>query len=235
MTSNLNRRVLLALLSTGLAGCSLGGVSPLFGDDSPTGEKRKKKRRSKKRRIRIELWAGKDGRGKSPYPTVDTVTGRSSNRFIRGPITWTNPRNDERILVYERLKLQKNGKKRQLFTITQDGQGLGRVFDNRLDQPDRFFENEIIFPLGTWRRGEKRRFEALVHTPNGPEIRIQTIKIRRLDYTYRGIEHSLRYDWKNQDSTGKVLFHERFIYSPGKGLVKFEDLTKRKRRSKKKG
>ncbi|MEM0922404.1 MAG: hypothetical protein AAGI13_05125 [Pseudomonadota bacterium] len=235
MTSRLDRRLFLLLSGAALTGCGTG-LLPGTEEEKKRARaaKEKKKKRSKTREIGIELWAGAERQPGTPFPTVNTVSGRRRNRFIRGPITWTNPRTDQRILAYERIKRQNQGTKRQILAISQDGQGLGRVFDSRANQPDRHFEDEVIFPLGVWSRGERRDFEAIEHTASGPELRKIRIKIRRLDYTYRGAENSLRYDWTSRDASGKLLFRERYIYSPGEGLVKFEDLTKRKRKKKKK-
>ena len=69
---------------------------------------------------------------------------------------------------------------------------LGRVLDSRPGEKDRYFDGEAMFPLGMWKRGEQREFEYMEFTPSGPRKRVATIKIRRLDYTYKGVERIIR-------------------------------------------
>ena len=159
-------------------------------------------------------------------PRVDIVTGNDPNRFIRGPFEWTSERTGASYWVYERLKERKTRTKRQLLTVTHDGRGLGRVLDERTGAPARWFEHDIIFPLGRWGRGEQRSFKAVEHTIAGPAERIITLKIRRLDFTFRDVDHSMKYDWIARDAAGRVLHSERYVFSPGKGLVRFTNRLK---------
>jgi hypothetical protein len=183
-----------------------------------------KKRRSKNsRRIRISLWAGIE-KTKTTWPAIDVTSGRTENRRIRGPLRWPDQATGQTILTYERTKTKNLGVKRQLYTITHNGDALGRVMDERPGAITRRFENDAIFPLGKWKRGEERHFEAITHTAAGPAKRMMTIKIRRLDFEHEGVRHSLKYDWIATDSAGRILFKERYIYSPGKGLVSFANL-----------
>ena len=89
-----------------------------------------------------------------------------------------------------------------------------------------------MFPLGRWKRGQRRKFKATEFTVVGPAEREIEIRIRRLDYTHKGNAHSLKYDWIMRDAAGRTLFRERYIYSPGKGLMVFRDLLKTKQRRK---
>ena len=54
--------------------------------------------------------------------------------------------------------------------------------------------------------------------------RTQTLRIRRLDFDYEGAPGSLDYEWSARDAAGRALFAERYVYSPGRGQVFFEDL-----------
>jgi len=177
------------------------------------------------RYIPIELWAGAewDGQPVNTWPRLDAVTGKNSNRTVKGPIAWSHPQTGAPLKVYERTKQRQSGAKRQLFTINGNGAVLGRVFDSRPGAEDRTFVDDAFFPIGQWHRGEERSFRLTEFTAAGAVEQIATIKIRRLDFTYRDVPHSLKYDWMLHDEGGRLLFHENYVYSPGKGLVRFRD------------
>lgn len=181
-----------------------------------------------KRFIPVELWAGAEWDGKKEIRLVglDTVTGKRKNRTIKGPMQWKHLHTGDTLSVYERINQKQAGVKRQLFALNEDKSGIGRVYDSRPGYPDRTFKGEVIFPLGYWNRGEQRDFRYIEYTAAGPLKRLATIKIRRLDYEYKGMSHSLKYDWILCDANGRVLFHENYIYSPGKSLVRFRDRLK---------
>src|SRR5690348_8813453 len=87
---------------------------------------------TKERFIPVELWIGAEWDGK-PVVTLskaDLEFGSANEKNITGPFEWTRPKTGETLLVYER----KNGSKRQLFTVTNNGSGLGRVYDSRYDR-----------------------------------------------------------------------------------------------------
>jgi hypothetical protein len=219
MTDLLDRRTFLAAPASllAVAGCATTASAPST----------RYVRTGDQRTLTISLWAGgPDQPNPSDLPTVSTVSGKNKNRLIQGPLTWRNPRTNEDMLVYERLKESRRRTKRQLLTVTHNGQGLGRVLDQRTGEPDRSFENDLIFPLGVWKAGEERTFLSVEHTVAGPAKRLITLKIRRLDFTYRKAPHSMRYDWTARDAAGRKLFEERYVYSPGVGLVSFTDRLK---------
>lgn len=172
----------------------------------------------------IALWAGAPA-SDAELPRVDTVGGRNQNRRIRGPIRWRNPTTGERLRVYERTKTGRRRQKRQLLTPTHGGQGLGRVLDERSDAPIRYFEDDIIFPLGPWRDRERRTFSAVEQTVVGPAPRRIEIFVRDLDFIFDDTPGALRYDWTARDAADRVIYRERYVYAPGRGLVAFEDLT----------
>lgn len=209
MTKRLVLTSLLLATLLVLAGCA--SLRPVVIDDV--------------RYIPVELWTGADwdGTRELRMRPVEITSGRNENRIISGPMPWRHPKTGAAMTVYERVKEKTGGTKRQLYAINDDGTGLGRVYDSRPGQEDRYFSGEVIFPLGPWSRGEERVFRYLEYTDEGPIERIATLKIRRLDFNHGGVPHSLKYDWKLHDASGELLFHERYVYSPGRGLVMFRD------------
>ncbi len=175
------------------------------------------------RMIGLDLWTGDSSLAGQAMPQVQVVQG---TRAITGPRAWQHGKTGQTVMVYERRNAETDGVKIQLFEVRPDGQALGRVFDSRPGRADRHFENDAFFPLGIWSRGESRTFQAIEHTEAGPQTRIITIKIRRLDFTFRDVEHSLRYDWIMSDVNGNVIYNERYVYSPGVGFAAFDNRLK---------
>ncbi len=175
------------------------------------------------RMIGLDLWTGDSSLAGQAAPQVQVLQG---TRAITGPRAWQHGKTGQTVMVYERRNAETDGVKIQLFEVRPDGQALGRVFDSRPGRADRHFENDAFFPLGTWSRGESRTFQAIEHTEAGPQTRIITIKIRRLDFTFRDVEHSLRYDWIMSDVNGNVIYNERYVYSPGVGFAAFDNRLK---------
>jgi hypothetical protein len=173
--------------------------------------------------IGLDLWTGEAAIAGVALPQVQTVHG---TRTITGPKAWAHPTIGQTLQVYERSNAEAEGVKRQYFERRPDGQALGRVFDSRPGRPDRFFVSDAFFPLGTWARGESRNFQLIEYTEQGPQTRIATIKIRQLDFVYRNVPHSLRYDWLLTDANGKVIYNERYVYSPGVGFASFQNRQK---------
>ena len=162
-----------------------------------------------RRFIPVELWTGApwDGTAELRTPPASLDFGKGNRKHIRGPVEWTRPGTGEKLLVYERT----NRSKVQLFTLSRDGQGLGRVDDSRYE---RNCKDEVKFPLGWWREGETRRFT--IRCNGGRMIRTIELTILDLDYRYNGIDHSLRYRWIVDGGRGKATDN---IYSPGQGQV----------------
>lgn len=208
MELRLNRRALLCggtgLIVFGVAGCQTLGTeseAAAAADD---------------RTIEFDLWTGVPG---VTFGSKIDVT--SGSRRIHGPLAWTHPVTGERFQVYERLNREREGVKRQLYTLNGDGSALGRVFDSRPGQSDRSFVDDAFFPLGRWSRGERRSYPIKEIQDGKTSERIATIRIRRLSFNYREVPDSLKYDWILTDPSGTRIFDERFIYSPGTGFVKF--------------
>ncbi len=170
--------------------------------------------------IGLDLWTGDPAIAGVTLPQAQVTHG---TRTISGPKAWTNPKTGQSLQVYERSNAETQGAKTQYYVRRADGQALGRVFDSRPGRADRYFVNDAFFPLGTWSRGESRTFQAIEYTEAGPQTRLITIKIRRLDFTFRDVPHSLRYDWIMTDANGAVIYNERYVYSPGVGFAAFDN------------
>jgi len=175
------------------------------------------------REIGLDLWTGDPNLAGLTLPQVQVVHG---TRSITGPQAWIHEKSGQTIQVYERRNEESEGARIQYFELRADGQALGRVFDSRPGRADRHFVNDAFFPLGTWARGESREFQMIEYTEAGPQTRIATIKIRRLDFVFRDVPHSLRYDWILIDANGNVLYNERYVYSPGVGFASFDNRLK---------
>ena len=85
--------------------------------------------------IPLELFTGGEIRDDTEirFTSADTTFGEKKRKKIVGPIDWRAPSSDEIIKVYKRTQKNREGKvrKTQLFTITNDGQCMGRVYDQR--------------------------------------------------------------------------------------------------------
>lgn len=182
--------------------------------------------------IPVELWSGAKWNGQRDLTMAQTnfTFGKRDKKRITGPVAWRHPATGQNLKVYERLNKTTKGDKRQLFTLNPTKTGLAKVFDHRPGQKDRYqSDNAVLFPLGLWKKGELRnyRFEEFV---NGKKVqRTATIRMRRLSFTYKGVKHAMKYDWILKDAKGKILFHERYIYGPQKGLMYYKDRLKKKK------
>jgi hypothetical protein len=143
---------------------------------------------------------------------ADLYFGRNNRKRITGPIAWQHPKTGKPVQVYRRI----NRAKEQLFTVRSQKDGLGRVYDSRRSRASCI--DGIKFPLGWWREGETRHFKFQCFSPKGPRTREVKLTIERLDYTYDGNAHSLRFRWIVDGGTGRDS-DISYIYSPGHGLV----------------
>ena len=161
--------------------------------------------------IPVALWTGGDWDGERVIrmAPADLVFGARGQKSVRGPLPWTHPSTGQIFQVYERL----NSGKRQLFTITNDGTGLGRVLDSR----DReLCAGEVKFPLGYWKQAEARSY-TLSCQPRD-RARPLTVTILDIDFTHDGVPHSLRFHWLQNEGKGRGT-DMTYVYSPGRGLV----------------
>lgn len=169
---------------------------------------------TQQRFIPVELWTGADWDGSHQlrmHP-AQLSFGKSGQKNITGPMAWTRPGTGETLQVYARV----NQGKKQLFTLSSRGDGLGRVFDSRYG---RDCVDEVKFPLGLWRDGETRRFD--VSCNQGTLQRKIALTIEKLDFAFDGVPHSLQFHWVVDGGT-QVGTDMHYIYSPGRGMVSVE-------------
>ena len=132
--------------------------------------------------IPMELWLGGKITGSNDitFPKTSFSFGYKKKHSIQGPINWKNPRTGNTVKVYDRSRYsRKSGKVvKQLWTVTNNNQCLGRVFDNRRNK---FIKNGCKFPLGNWKEKESRSFTSDNYdSGRGNYQRVQTIKIIEL-------------------------------------------------------
>lgn len=176
--------------------------------------------------IPVEMWTGADwGGGKQlVMAPADSIFGFRGHKEISGPKPWSHPVTGETFQVYERINKTKKGLKRQLFTLNPEGTGLAKVYDERPGMETRLFSSQaVLFPLGRWRAGEKRTFTFDEFVSGKPVKRNATIHVRRLSFTYKGVNYAIKYDYLMHDDKGNIVFHERFIYGPGKSLMYYKN------------
>lgn len=191
---------------------------------------RAENKRAGKRYIPIELWTGEawTGEREMAMNPAHFIFGKRRHKSIKGPVQWRHPITGQDLTVYERINKTTKGIKRQLFTVNPDSTGLAKVYDNRPNMMERFqTDNAVLFPLGLWRKGERREYEFYEFVNGKKAYRKATIRMRRLSFTYKEVKHAMKYDWILTDEKGQILFHERFIYAPGKSLMYYKDRLKR--------
>jgi hypothetical protein len=163
-----------------------------------------------RRFIPVELWTGSDWDGTPAItlPVTDLTFGKRAHKRIVGPKKWAHTASGTVHDIYERH----NRNKVQYFAINRKRDGLGRVYDSRYG---RYCPDEVKFPLGWWKQGEKRIYDIVCDRRK----RHIEVTITRLNFTFDGIPHSLEFHWKLDDGT-KPGSNNHYTYSPGKGLVR---------------
>ena len=174
--------------------------------------------------IPVELWLGENisQSEKIVLPEVSFKFGYKERYKIKGPIIWKNSKTNEHIKVYVRSRYSKKEDKEisQLWTITNNNQCLGRVFD---DRGNRFIENGCKFPIGFWKKGESRSFMSnYFDERKGNYKRIKTITILKLE---KDNKSCLKFNWKSSQK-GTVIDENIYEYCPKKGLVKLNGKEK---------
>ena len=174
--------------------------------------------------IPVELWLGENisQSEKIVLPEVSFKFGYKERYKIKGPIIWKNSKTNENIKVYVRSRYSKKEDKEisQLWTITNNNQCLGRVFD---DRGNRFIENGCKFPIGFWKQGESRSFTSnYFDERKGNYKRIKTITILKLE---KDNKSCLKFNWKSSQK-GTVIDENIYEYCPRKGLVKLNGKEK---------
>ena len=166
--------------------------------------------------IPLELFTGGDIREDKEikFTNANLVFGEKKRKKIVGPEDWKNPQTGETIKVYKRTRKGQNGLKTQLFTVTNDGQCIGRVWDSR--RGGRVIKNGCKFPLGVWKEGETRSFEG---TSGGKPRKIE-LTILKLGKKQKD---RVKFNWKLYDGSGKLMDDNDYTFSPGKAMTKLND------------
>ena len=166
--------------------------------------------------IPLELFTGGEMREDTEikFTSANLVFGKKKRKKIIGPENWTNPQNGETIKVYKRTRKSQSGIKTQLFTVTNDGQCIGRGWDSR--RGGRVIKNGCKFPLGVWKKGETRSFKgASGGKPRKIELTILKLGKKQGD--------KVKFNWKLYDGSGKLMDDNDYTFSPGKAMTKLND------------
>ena len=166
--------------------------------------------------IPLELFTGGDIREDKEikFTNANLVFGEKKRKKIVGPENWKNPQTGETIKVYKRTRKGQNGLKTQLFTVTNNGQCIGRVWDSR--RGGRVIKNGCKFPLGVWKQGETRSFEG----SSGGKPRKIELTILKLGKKQKD---KVKFNWKLYDGRGKLMDDNDYTFSPGKAMTKLND------------
>ena len=166
--------------------------------------------------IPLELFTGGEIRNDTEikFTKANLVFGDKKRKKIIGPEDWEHPNTGEKIKVYKRTRKGQSGLKTQLFTITNDGQCIGRVWDSR--RGGRVIKNGCKFPLGLWKDGETRTF---IGSSGGKTRKIE-LKILKLGKKQKD---SVKFNWKYYDGSGKLMDDNDYTFSPGKAMSKLND------------
>ena len=166
--------------------------------------------------IPLELFTGAEIRSDNEikFTKANLVFGDKKRKKITGPEDWEHPNTGEKLKVYKRTRKGQSGLKTQLFTITNDGQCIGRVWDSR--RGGRVIKNGCKFPLGVWKEGETRTF---LGSSGEKPIKIE-LKILKLGKKQKD---SVKFNWKLYDGSGKLMDDNDYTFSPGKAMLKLND------------
>ena len=166
--------------------------------------------------IPLELFTGGEIREDKEikFTNANLVFGEKKRKKIIGPEDWKNPQTGETIKVYKRTRKGQSGLKTQLFTITNDGQCIGRVWDSR--RGGRLIKNGCKFPLGVWKEGETRSFEG----SSGGKPRKIELTILKLGKKQKD---KVKFNWKLYNGNGKLMDDNDYTFSPGKAMTKLND------------
>ena len=166
--------------------------------------------------IPLELFTGGEIRNDTEikFTKANLVFGDKKRKKITGPEDWEHPNTGEKLKVYKRTRKGKSDLKTQLFTITNDGQCIGRVWDSR--RGGRVIKNGCKFPLGVWKEGETRTF---IGSSGGKTRKIE-LKILKLGKKQKD---SVKFNWKYYDGSGKLMDDNDYTFSPGKAMSKLND------------
>ena len=164
--------------------------------------------------IPLELFTGGEIRDdiEIRFTLADKIFGEKRRKKIVGPIEWKYPGTDEIIKVYKRTQKNKQGKikKTQLFTVTNDGQCIGRVYDQR-KSGTKYIKNGCKFPLGFWKKGETRTFSVTDRGSRTVELKILKLGKKPTD--------CVKYNWKLFDTSGNKLADNDYKFCKNKAMT----------------
>ena len=166
--------------------------------------------------IPLELFTGGEIREDTEikFTKANKKFGKRGEKKIVGPEDWKNPQTGETIKVYKRTRKGQSGLKTQLFTVTNDRQCMGRVWDSR--RGGRVIENGCKFPLGVWKKGETRSFNG----SSGGKPRKIELTILKLGKSQKD---KVKFNWKLYDGSGKLMDNNDYTFSPKKAMTKLND------------
>jgi hypothetical protein len=170
---------------------------------------------SNERFIPLELFTGGDIRDdvEIKYTPADLIFGEKKRKKIVGPIDWRAPGSKEIIKVYKRTLKNREGRvrKTQLFTVTNDGQCIGRVYDQRRSGT-KYIKNGCKFPLGFWKKDETRTFSVTDRGPRTVELTILSLGKKPTS--------CVKFNWKLfDDATGKKLGDNDYKFCKNKSMT----------------
>lgn len=145
---------------------------------------------------------------KRVYPFISAspnLKGKMAETSLDGPYVWVGHGGKE-YEIYER----KVPRAHERFAMTKDQSSVGRVYDERWGNAT----NEGKFPVGIWKQGEKRSYQATYHTTRGDLPITTTIEIEKLSCTYQGINDSVQFRWTTSRGLNYV-----YVLTPERGLV----------------
>ena len=166
--------------------------------------------------IPLELFTGGEIRNDTEikFTKANLIFGDKKRKKIVGPENWKHPYKGKTIKVYKRTRKGQSGLKTQLFTITNDGQCIGRVWDSR--RGGKVIENGCKFPLGVWKQDETRTF---LGSSGGKRRKIE-LKILILG---KKQSSGVKFNWKLYDGSGKLMDNNDYSFSPGKAMTALKD------------
>ena len=166
--------------------------------------------------IPLELFTGGEIRDDIDikFTPADKVFGKKKRKKIVGPLDWRAPGSEEIIKVYKRTQKNREGRvrKTQYFTITNDGQCMGRVYDQRRSGT-KYIKNGCKFPLGFWKKNETRTFSV---TDKG---RPRTVELKILQLGKKPTD-CVKFNWKLFDAaTGQKYGDNDYKFCKGRAMT----------------
>jgi hypothetical protein len=166
--------------------------------------------------IPLELFTGGEIREDTEikFTIANKIFGEKKRKKIVGPLDWRAPGSEEIIKVYKRTEKNREGRvrKTQYFTITNDGQCMGRVYDQRRSGT-KYIKNGCKFPLGFWKKNETRTFSVT----DGGRSRTVELKILKLG---KKPKDCVKFNWKLFNSaTGQKYGDNDYTFCKGRAMT----------------